>query len=302
MNPPQTLTRPPCLLAALTLFATVVLPAAGAPKEFVDDHDHDHDHSERKAEAATDPSERIHAVEVAYEIRRDGTVEFEQRFRLGVAGAAIRRGPVLNYLTVFKGPGGLILDNELEILEVTRDGSPEPFRAEPHDGFTTLFIGSADRDLEHRIHDYRIRGRTQSDWRREDGVFSAVFDLVGPLPRFPIGTLNTTIRLPEGVELSQYTASVTGAEDPASGRRGPAFESGFANGVLTVRSTASLGADRSFFVNLAWPSATFATKSQWLKVLRQHPKIPLTVFSCLLLAWALLILLQRIAHRAAARP
>lgn len=285
--------RPSWVGIALALVAATALPVMRA----AEDHDEDHDHAGETPEVAPDPAERIHSVELAYEIRRDGTVEFEQRFRLGVAGVAIRRGPVLNYLTVFEGPGGLILDNELEILEVTRDGSPEVFRAEPRDGFTTLFIGASDRDLEHRIHEYRVRGRTQSDWRQGEGEFSTVFDLVGPLPRLPIEALTTTIRLPEGVEVSQYTPSVTGVADPVAARRGPAFESGFADGVLTVRATAALGADRSFFVNLSWPSATFATKSQWLKVMRQHPKIPLTGFSAFLLLWALLLLVKRIVQR-----
>lgn len=282
----------------LVSLAAAALPWMRAEEE----HDPSHDHPHVENEVAPDPAERIHSVEISYEIRRDGTVEFEQCFRLGVAGVAIRRGPVLNYLTVFQGPGGLVLDNELEILDVVRDGSPEVFLAEPKDGFTTLFIGASDRDLEHRVHEYRVRGRTQSDWRQGEGEFSAVFDLVGPLPRLPIEALTATIRLPEGVEVSQYTPSATGVVDAVAARRGPAFESGFADGVLTVRATAALGADRSFFVNLSWPSATFATKSQWLKVMRQHPKIPLAGFSALLLLWALLLLVKQIARRVPALP
>jgi len=270
------------------LVAVAILPVARVVAE---PHDHA-DSSHEESSVVPDPAERIHSVELDYEIRRDGTVAFEQRFRLGVAGVAIHRGPVLNFLTAFRGPGGLILDNELEILEVTRDGSPEEFRVEPRDGFTTVFVGSPGRDLEPRIHEYRVRGRTQSDWHRSEGEFAAVFDLVGPLPRLPIEALTARIRLPEDIGISQYTSSVTGVIDPVAEKRGPAVESGVADGVLTVRSTAALGPDRSFFVNLTWPSATFATKSQWLKVMRQHPKLPLAGFSAFLLLWVLVRLVK----------
>lgn len=296
----QSQTRPSWVGVAFALLAGAFALIEGLRAE--EGHHEEHGHDHEKKEVVPDPSERIQSLDLSYVIRRDGTVEFEQRFRLGVAGVAIRRGPVLNYLTVFEGPGGLILDNELEILEVTRDGSPEVFRAEPRDGFTTLFIGASDRDLEHRVHEYSIRGRTQSDWRQGEGEFSAVFDLVGPLPRVPIDSLSAKIHLPEGVTLSQFTPAITGVIDPAASRKGPAFESGVADGVLTVRATSALGAERSFFVNLSWPSETFATKSQWLKVMRQHPRIPLAGFSAFLLLWALLLIVKRIVQRVPAVP
>ncbi len=270
--------RPSRVGIALALVAAAALPVMRA----AEDHDEDHDHAGETPAVAPDPAERIHSVEVAYEIRRDGTVEFEQRFRLGVAGVAIRRGPVLNYLTVFEGPGGLILDNELEILEVTamdRPKSSVPSRAMV---FTTLFIGASDRDLEHRIHEYRSVDAPSRTGGRAKENSPPSSTSVGPLPRLPIEALTATIRLPEGVEVSQYTPSVTGVADPVAARRGPAFESGFADGVLTVRATAALGADRSFFVNLSGPSATFATKSQWLKVMPTSEDSPhgFSAFSC----------------------
>lgn len=252
---------------------------------------HDHDHPEVSS-VAPDPAERIHAFEVDYEIHRDGLVTFEQRFRLGVAGVAIRRGPVLNFLTVFQGPAGLILDTELEIVAVTRDGAPEPFRADRKSGFVTLFIGEADRDLEHREHQYVIQGRMREDWRREEGEFSAVIDLVGALPTLPVDAAVATVRLPEGVPVLRYTPSLTGV-DPEAERHGPAWRAEAAGNRLRVEATAPIGENRSFYLNLAWSSATFATKSQWMLVMKQHPRLPLAALSGLALCWALLLLVRR---------
>lgn len=280
------LKRIPVIFLALAL----VLPLSAAVEE-----DHDHDHPET-ARVTPDPAERIHSLEVDYEIHRDGVVTFEQRFKLGVAGVAIRRGPVLNFLTVFQGPAGLILDTELEILEVTRDGAPEPFRADHKSGFVTLFIGSEAHDLEHRGHDYVIKGRMREDWRRDEDEFSAVIDLVGALPTLPIDAAVATVRLPEGVPVLRYTPALTGV-DPEAERHGPAWRAEAAGNRIRVEATAPMGENRSFFLNLAWPSATFATKSQWMLVMKQHPRLPLAAFSGLVLCWALLILVRRALQR-----
>lgn len=280
------LKRIPVIFLALAL----VLPLSVAVEE-----DHDHDHPE-VARVTADPAERIHLLEVDYEIHRDGVVTFEQRFKLGVAGVAIRRGPVLNYLTVFQGPGGLVLDTELEILEVTRDGAPETFRADYQSGFVSLYLGDKDRDLEHRSHDYVIKGRMREDWRRGEGEFSTVIDLVGAFPTLPIDAAVATVRLPEGVAVLRYTPSVTGV-DPEAERHGPAWRAEAAGNRIRVEATAPMGENRSFFLNLAWPSATFATKSQWMLVMKQHPRLPLAAFSGLVLCWALLILMRRAVRR-----
>ncbi len=260
--------------------------------------DENHEHKEAGSVAAA-PSERIRALESDYQIRRDGSVAFEQRFVLGVAGAAIRRGPVLNYLTAFRGPGGLTLDSEVEILEVRRDGEPEPFRLERRDGFLSLFVGSADRALEHREHRYYVRGRMEADWRRGEGEFAATIDVLGPLPALPIDAAEVEIRLPEGVPVQNFTAAATGAVVDSE-RRGPPCEALATGNVLQVRTTAPLDENPSFFINLSWPSASFATKSQWPKVLRQHPRLPLSAISAVLLLWALAALLTQAARRRAA--
>ncbi len=235
--------------------------------------------------------ERILSLSADYEIRRDGSVVFEQRFRLLVGGGEIKRGPVLNYLTAFRGPGGLVLDSELEILGASRGGETEPFRIERRDGFVSLYLGSPEVELGHGAHDYLVRGRMQGDWRRGEDGLNASIDLVGPLPALALDELSATVRLPEGVEFTHYGFAVTG---PADGSRpsAPLGLASAAGSVLKLRAAAPLGADRSAFVNLSWPADTFAVKSQWPKVLRQHPRLPLAAGSAVLLLWALAILLR----------
>lgn len=259
----------------------------------VEDRAHDRSGA---ASVTPDPSERIHSLELDYEIHRNGLVTFEQRFKLGVAGVAIRRGPVLNYLTVFQGPGGLILDTELEILEVTRDGFPEVFRADYQSGFVSLYLGCENRDLEHGNHNYTVKGRSREDWQRGDGEFSDVIDLVAGLPALPIDSIVATLSLPEGVPVLRYNPALTGVA-PEAERHGPTWRAEATGNRIRVESTAPMGENRSFFLNLVWPSATFATKSQWMLVMKQHPRLPFAAFSGLFLCWALLFLVRRAVRR-----
>lgn len=239
--------------------------------------------------------ERITDLRVTYAFEREGTISMEQTFRLRVAGEKIKRGPVLNYLTVFPGPAGLILDTEMEIDGVLRDGKPEPYREEKGSGFLSLLIGSPEVELEHREHNYTVISRSKADWRQAGGEFTGVIDVTGALPRIPIDRAEVKVSLPDGVTLLKFSPAVTGFEE----RPGPE-ESGFETilqGRVTVRTTRALGENHSFFINLAWPSGTFAMQSQWMRVIQQHPRIPLAAFSGVLLIWALLLILWRASDR-----
>lgn len=259
-----------------------------------DDHE-DHRHPVPSS-VPRDEAERIHESSVVYLIQRDGRVEFDQFFRLGVAGTAIKRGPVLNFLTAFRGPAGLVLDSELEISGVERDGVAEPFRVERGSGYLTLYIGSPEQELEHRDHEYRVRGHMREDWRRGPGEFSTTFDLVGSLPLLPIDRAEGAVRLPDGVPLHWFTPAITGAER-SDGVKGPSFSVEQGEGWVRVWSTASMGEDRSFFLNLAWPSATFATRSQWLLVIGQHSRLLFAGLGAVLLVLVLGLLFRRLGNR-----
>lgn len=274
---------PPGIAVLLGCF-TLLTPVAGRTEE--------------KTIPVRGENERIRELKIDIEIRREGTIAIEQTFRIGVAGAMIKRGPILSFLTVFQGPGGLTLDKGIEIEKVLKEGTPEPFRVEKRDGFITIYIGSPEIELEHREHTYSVLYRTDADWRQRGGEFSTVIDAVHQFPVLPIDRAEVRIRLPEGVTISKFTPAITGFEesgDPTD----PGFTHDLDGGTLTVRTTRPLGENKTFFLNLAWPSGTFATRSQWLKVMTQHPRIPLAAFSAVLLVWALTAILLRAGRRQA---
>jgi len=240
--------------------------------------------------------DRIKELQVRITIARDGSVWISQSFRIGVETGLIKRGPILNYLTAFQGPGGLILDNEWQVLRVLKDGEPEPYHFKNGEGFVTLYVGSPEVELEPRDYSYRIEYRTGADWRKVGGEFSAAIDAAGPLPTLPIDRAEVEVVLPDGVTISKFSPAVSGFEDPSEAL-GPGFTLDSEANKVTLTTTRPLGLKRGLFINLVWPSGTFATPSQWMKVMRQHPRIPLSVFSGALLLWALATILLRAYRR-----
>lgn len=257
-------------------------PAAGQAEE-----PHLHAHGEH---------ERIVELRTQIKIHREGVISVQQAFRICVGGGTIKRGPVLNYLTVFDGPGGLTLDNGMVIEKVLKEGLPEPFHIEKKEGFITLYVGSQEVELEEGDYHYSIFYRTEADWHQKGGEFSAVIDATSSLPGLPIDRAEVRVELPEGVSISKFTPAITGfagGEEPTD----TGFVSETEGSVVTVTTTRTLGDHRGFFLNLAWPSGTFASQGQWMKVLAQHPRIPLSAFSAVILLWVLIAILSRAGRK-----
>ncbi|MDF1852560.1 MAG: hypothetical protein P1U85_17105 [Verrucomicrobiales bacterium] len=273
----------PCSL--LLAFSIGVL---AIPGESQADHHADHQ--------ALEP-ESVESIDILIEVLRDGRVRTEHTFGLRVTGKTIQRGPVFHYLTAFRGPGGLVLDRGMEVEEVWRDGEPEPFRAVNEEGRLRLTIGSQDVFLEKKTHEYVIRSVSRGDWRYEGGMTMASIDVLGPLHRYPIDSARVRFRLPDGVELDKHTIALR----TAPGRLIP-FEVSQTTTELVVEAEESLGAGSAFFINAVWPSGGFTEKSHWMQILRQHPKLPLTGFSALLLFVILILLIARLRRPARSAP
>ncbi len=249
--------------------------------------------TEVKAEQET-PSveETLESLDVLIEVLRDGRVRLEQTFVLHVTGNSIRRGPVLFYLTAFRGPGGLVLENGMEVEEVWRDDAPEPFRAVSDGGYLRLTCGSSNVFLENGTHRYTIRSIARGDWRHEGGMAMGVFDVLGPLQGFTIDSARVRFRLPDGVLLDRQTVALRTASGALID-----YDASSTTTEWVVQATEPLEKGSAFFVNAVWPSGGFDTKSHWLEIIKQHPKLPLTGFTALLLFSVLVLVVGRARRR-----
>ncbi|MEX2580065.1 MAG: DUF2207 domain-containing protein [Verrucomicrobiales bacterium] len=229
---------------------------------------------------------RLHSLEVTVEEKRDGTVEVEQTFTLEAEGRTIRRGPVLNFVTVFHGPAELVLDNGMKVESVVRKGEAEPFQEVRGDGQRLLFIGSEDVVLEHGRHEYTVRYRALGGWRKRGGELFDAFDVTGPFQGFVIDRVRARVILPSGVALERHSTSLTGSK-----AEGPGFTVVGSGNELAVETTAPLVGNHSLFLNTSWSAAGFSGRRHWVQVLLQHPRLPLSAFGGAALLLALWLIL-----------
>ncbi|MEM1441170.1 MAG: DUF2207 domain-containing protein [Verrucomicrobiota bacterium] len=291
------MTREPKLFSfafALLLVGAISVSFLGAQEEAVAAHSHAPDRLKGE-----EPQEFLHSLDIRIDMLRTGKVEIEQDFVIEfVEGGEIQRGPILSYLTAYRGLGNLVLHNQMRITEVLRDGKPEPFRYEDHGGLTRLVCGSADTFLAPGPHRYTVRYTRNADWTYRDGEAHWSVDITESFKHFPIEKLSFELHLPEGVEFAYSTPALSGSESNG----GTGYELIEEPGKFLFKTNAPLRRDSNFFLNAGWESNSFATQSQWYEVMRQHPKLPLTAFIAIVLFGSLIGLIVRIVKNHRPQP
>lgn len=254
------------------------------------DHSHQHDHGDQHDHGAPhkDGEERVVSLRAKYTIGRDGNLTVAQQFELQVDGNRFERGPCLSFLTVYQGPGGLILDNRMSIQSVRRNGNPEPYHIEFIDGMNLLFIGDEGAKLEHGIHQYEVEYSADGDWKSEKGSLAGAFDVLESFEKLEVDSASIQFEFPEGTEIRHASVALTGHEGVDRGYRFEVVPLGF-----TIETTGKLRHDHQFFLNLVLSEDGFVPESRWLTVMQQHPKLPISAFTGFALCWALVLILSR---------
>lgn len=252
-------------------------------------------HEAAKVPEVAPNGERILSLESTHTIKRDGRVDVEVEFDLVSEGISVKRGPCLNLLKVYRGPMGLVLDNGVEVTGVWRNGAPESYFEDEKEFQTALYVGGRDRLLEPGNHSYRVKYTMQGDWRKAGNHFMGAFDMVGAFNGLPIEKAVAHLKFPEGVSVERFSSSVTGIASSS-----PAYETTQVVDGLRVETHGVMEKDRSFFINAIWPADSFASQSQWVQVLVQHRRLPVTLFAAIFLSVLLGFVLVRIfgRHRA----
>ena len=215
-------------------------------------------------------------------------MDVEQKFLLAVEGKRIRRGPCLTYITVFKGPAGLVLDNEMEVTGVFRDGQAEGHFEKIGKGQRSLYCGSQDVLLEPGLYEYKVTYTTVGEWKFQGREAAAAFDFGGPFRGFGIDAANLRIVFPDGVRILRHSPSVQGF------RQDPHHVAAALDGnELLVKIADPLAANHAMFINAVWMAEGFSRAAHWMQVMKQHPKLPLALFAEVLLLWILFLLLRK---------
>lgn len=182
-------------------------------------------------------------------VNPDASLTVTETIRVQAARQEIKRGIVRDFPTTYKDRLGNRVRVDLEVLEVLKDGRPEPHRTEAAANGVRVFIGQKDVFLSPGPYTYTIRYRTN----RQLGFFPDFDELywnaTGHGWTFPILRAEAVVDLPPGAKVVQYSA-YTGSYGSKEQTYRLSYD--FA-GRPVFTTTRPLGPKEGFTIAVAWP-------------------------------------------------
>jgi hypothetical protein len=148
--------------------------------------------------------EEIRAFTTNTTLRVNGSVEVVETLEINVEGGEIRRGIYRDIPTHLINPDNSRLRSDLRVVEVLRDGRPEPYSVSNiGNGFKRIQIGDADVFLDYRVHTYTIR-YTMTRMARYFEVHDELYwNATGHYWNFPILRATATLNVPQGAVIDR---------------------------------------------------------------------------------------------------
>lgn len=212
------------LLVSLAFAATGTLPATGQGHE------------------------RILSFTSDVVVEANGDLLVTETIEVVADGIDIRRGIYRDFPTDYEGPLGLHDRVGFEVLEILRDGRPEPWFESSMDNGKRIYIGDEDRMLPPGRHVYVLVYRTDRQIAFLEEVDELAWNVTGNDWSFTIEKAQGTITLPPGAQALDV-AAYTG--DYGSTARDAAIAA--SGGRITFETSRSLGPYQGLTVAVSWP-------------------------------------------------
>jgi hypothetical protein len=211
----------------LTLFACLLLSTAAVAKNH----------------------ERITEFRSDVVVRPDGALDVTETIKVVARGKEIKRGILRDFPTTYEGRYGQTIRVGFKVIEVRRDGRPEPFKTESVSNGVRVRIGDKDVFISRGEHVYTIVYRTT----RQLGFFAEFDELywnvTGSGWSFEIERALATVTLPQGAEVLNW-AAYTGRP----GERGQDFASAYSpSAAMALETTRTLKPGEGFTIAVAFP-------------------------------------------------
>ena len=195
-------------------------------------------------------AERILGYQSEIEVRADASMEVTETIRVQAEGEAIRRGIFRDFPTDYEDRLGNRYRVGFEVLEVRRNGADEPYRVERRSNGVRVYVGSADRFVEHGPHEYVIRYRTDRQLGYFENHDELYWNVTGNGWDLPIERAGAVVRLPASIPMEDVTvAAFTGAQ----GSTGQSFAADIAGREVHVDVTRPLGPREGLTLVVGWP-------------------------------------------------
>ncbi len=195
--------------------------------------------------------ERIRAYDIAVEVKADGSLDVTEQISVRAEGSRIRRGIYRDFPTRYRDRYGNRVVAGFELLDVRRNGQPEPHFTESVANGIRINTGNDDFLRVPADYTFTLRYRTT----RQLGFFSdhdeLYWNAIGTGWIFPIDRGQVTVRLPRAVPVGEMRAEgYTGPQ----GAQGQAYAADLPEaGLARWRLTSPLAPNEGLTIVLSFP-------------------------------------------------
>ncbi|HEY8595547.1 MAG TPA: DUF2207 domain-containing protein [Devosiaceae bacterium] len=148
-------------------------------------------------------AETIRNFSSATTLLADGSVDVVETIDVTVENVEIRHGIFRDIPTVMVNPDNSRLHSSLDVIEVLRDGRPEPFHTQSITNGLRIYAGDADTFVSRGLHRYVIHYTMTRMARRFADHDELYWNATGNFWNFPIENAVASITLPSGAVISE---------------------------------------------------------------------------------------------------
>jgi len=184
-------------------------------------------------------------------VREDGDLSVTETITVRAEGVNIRRGIYRDFPTRYTDRLGNHYKLDLNILDIKRNGAPEPFHTEKRSNGVRIYIGNPNQMVGNGVQEYQLRYRTS----RQLGFFETYDELywnvTGNGWTFPIDHAGARIELPAPVQSGDLQTSFYTGPQGAQGKN--ARSEIISERTVVFESTQALQAYEGLTVAVGWP-------------------------------------------------
>lgn len=199
--------------------------------------------------------ERILNFSSTIVVAHDGTLTVTEKITVRAEGRNIKRGIYRDIPLLFQDANGREKKAGFELLDVLRDGSPEPHSVRRSSGGVRIYIGKEDVFLPSGTYTYTLSYETNRQIRFFDDHDEVYWNATGNEWDFPIDKAEARVILQVGEEATRWTA-YTGPYGSRESAVTITPENG-GNSVL-FQTTRRLGPQEGLSIVVALPKGTVA--------------------------------------------
>ncbi|MCL2345435.1 MAG: DUF2207 domain-containing protein, partial [Desulfobulbus sp.] len=201
-------------------------------------------------------AEVIHAFDATVMLDKSGELTVTERIQARAEGFSIQHGIFRDFPLTFTDAQGQRHEVAFKLIDITRDGKPEPYSVKRDDinGVVHIYAGDAKALLRPGDYTYVIRYRTARQVRWFDGKPELNWNVTGNFWTFPIAAATYRLELADGLRPVRWTAYTGRLGERGTDWRGEID----ASGALTVATTRQLEAGEGLTVVAALPDGAVA--------------------------------------------